>query len=168
MRLVKFQLPSRYSQLVHYLWSGKWQEADEETTNIMLQVARRKRQGYLDVKDIENFPCEDLLIIDQLWVYASKGRFGFSVQKKIFQSLSVTRKSIDKTWDDFTNCVGWSKKDRLVYYDELTFNCESASDGHLPYKHIAPNGHPVYFHGRSVDVINKFTSFMQRLVDCNI
>ncbi|CCQ59603.1 GUN4 domain-containing protein, partial [Crocosphaera watsonii] len=32
----------------------------------------------------DNFPCEDLRIIDQLWVKYSNGQFGFSVQKQIY------------------------------------------------------------------------------------
>nr|WP_243147621.1 GUN4 domain-containing protein [Scytonema sp. UIC 10036] len=110
IRLVKFQLPSKYSQLADYLWSGEWKTADEETVKVMLQVAGRERERYLDVRDIENFPCSDLHIIDQLWVYASKGHFGFSVQKKIYQSLGGTREYNEKIWYAFCDSVGWKNK----------------------------------------------------------
>ncbi|BAZ26100.1 hypothetical protein NIES4073_70060 [Kalymmatonema gypsitolerans NIES-4073] len=84
IRLVRFQVPEKYAQLAYYLAAGQWKEADEETHKVMLEVAGREKQGYLEVEDIQQFPCEDLRIIDQLWVQYSNGRFGFSVQKKIY------------------------------------------------------------------------------------
>ncbi|MDV7391123.1 GUN4 domain-containing protein, partial [Arthrospira platensis SPKY1] len=73
-----------YTQLNRLLKSGNWKAADEETTNMMCRVAGQTQQGYLGEGDIKNFPCEDLRIIDGLWVKHSNGRFGFSVQKQIY------------------------------------------------------------------------------------
>ncbi|WP_392480039.1 GUN4 domain-containing protein [Nostoc sp. C110] len=83
-RLVRFRIPEQYHQLAYYLAAGMWKEADEETFKVMLKVAEREKQGYLDINDIQQFPCEDLSIIDQLWINYSNGHFGFSVQKKIY------------------------------------------------------------------------------------
>lgn len=83
IRLLRCKLPLKYSQLAEYLMRGEWKKADEETLKVMLQVAGKENQGYLDVEAIDNFPCEDLRIIDTLWVSASNGHFGFSVQKEI-------------------------------------------------------------------------------------
>lgn len=71
----------------HYLAAGMWKEADEETFKVMLEVAGREKQRYLEREDIRQFPCEDLRIIDQLWVNYSNGHFGFSVQKEIYLSV---------------------------------------------------------------------------------
>ncbi|MEH2282341.1 MAG: GUN4 domain-containing protein [Nostoc sp.] len=87
IRLVRFQVPTLYEQLAYYLAAGKWKEADEETDRLMLQVAGREKQGYLDLDDIRQFPCKDLRTIDQLWVQYSNGHFGFSVQKEIYLSV---------------------------------------------------------------------------------
>ncbi|MFN6513994.1 MAG: GUN4 domain-containing protein [Nostoc sp. CreGUA01] len=84
IKLLRFQVPTRYAQLAYYLAALKWKEADEETLKVMLEVAGRDKQGYLTPDDIRKFPCEDLRIIDQLWVNYSNGHFGFSVQKKIY------------------------------------------------------------------------------------
>ena len=54
-----------YRQLRDLLKAEKWKEADEETERVMLAVA--KREFALDVNSIDNFPCEDLRTIDQLW-----------------------------------------------------------------------------------------------------
>ncbi|MDB9349117.1 GUN4 domain-containing protein [Nodularia spumigena] len=80
--LVRFRIPEQYHQLAYYLAAGMWKEADEETFKVMLEVAGREKQGYLI--NIEQFPCEDLRIIDKLWVDYSNGHFGFSVQKEIY------------------------------------------------------------------------------------
>lgn len=87
IKLLRFQVPTRYAQLAYYLAAGKWKEADEETFKVMLEVAGREKQGYLGYEDIRQFPCEDLRIIDQLWVNYSNGHFGFSVQKEIYLSV---------------------------------------------------------------------------------
>lgn len=84
LRVVRVTIPSYYQTLINYLSSGRWKDADEETVQVILQVANRVKQGWLDFKDIDNFPCEDLRIIDQLWVKYSNGQFGFSVQKQIY------------------------------------------------------------------------------------
>ena len=134
IRLVKFQLPSRYSKLADYLWSGEWKKADEETATVMLQVSKKENEnkGYLNRKDIENFPCDDLRIIDELWVYASKGHFGFSVQKNIYQTLDGFGTSKYKVWNDFGDHVGWRVKgSNWISYGELTFDTRSPK-GHLP------------------------------------
>ncbi|MFM6619893.1 MAG: GUN4 domain-containing protein, partial [Dolichospermum sp.] len=80
-----------YRKLRDLLKAGKWKEADEETLRVMLCVGEREREGWLDINSIDNFPCADLSIIDKLWVKYSDGRFGFSVQKRIYQSLGGTR-----------------------------------------------------------------------------
>ncbi|WP_414585421.1 GUN4 domain-containing protein [Scytonema sp. PCC 10023] len=131
IRLLRFKIPSRYNQLAHDLLSGEWQKADEETYQVMLKVAGRKSQGYLDEEDIENFPCDDLRIIDNLWVYASKGHFGFSVQKKIYQELGGTKRYNEKIWNTFGDRVGWRKGGSWVDLGSITFSI-SAGKGHLP------------------------------------
>ncbi len=90
-----------YTKLRDLLATGKWQEADEETEQKMLEAAGRTEDGWLRVEDIARFPCEDLRTIDQLWVKYSNGRFGFSVQKRIYESLGGTRKYDYKIWEAF-------------------------------------------------------------------
>ncbi len=120
-----------YGQLEQLLKAGKWKEADEETTNKMLEVARRTKEGWLRVEDIDNFPCEDLRTIDQLWVKYSDGRFGFSVQKHIYQSLKGTRSYDRKVWSAFGDQVGWRVGGSWLYHTDLKFN-QTAPEGHLP------------------------------------
>ena len=77
----------KYKKLEDFLKAGKWKEADLETGRIILELAKRKQQGWLNNDSIKNVPCWELQTIDQLWVKHSNGSFGFSIQKKIFEDL---------------------------------------------------------------------------------
>ena len=56
-----------YTKLRDLLVAKNWKEADLETDKRMLEVAGRESQGWLEVEDVENFPCQDLgTIIDKL------------------------------------------------------------------------------------------------------
>ena len=120
-----------YISLRNLLAAKKWKEADEETLRVMLKVAGREKEKWLDTESIEKFPCEDLRTIDQLWVKYSNGRFGFSVQKRIYQSLGGTSKYDEKVWDKFGDKVGWRKNNKWLYYYDLSF-LEKAPEAHLP------------------------------------
>ena len=120
-----------YRKLRDFLAQGKWKEADWETARVILAVAKREEEGWLDIVNIDNFPCEDLRTIDQLWVKYSDGRFGFSVQKRIYQSLGGTRGYNSDIWEKFGDKVGWRKGDRWLYYTDITFD-KKAPEGHLP------------------------------------
>jgi serine/threonine protein kinase len=128
-------VPSRYQKLEQLLSTGQWKEADEETARVMLAVANREKEGFLDAPSIDNFPCNDLYTIDKLWIKYSKDRFGFSVQKRIYQSLGGTRKYDEKIWIAFGDRLGWRKEGKwLSYwlsYKDITFDIK-APEGHLP------------------------------------
>jgi serine/threonine protein kinase len=120
-----------YRKLDRLLASGKWEEADRETARVMLKVAGEKEDGWLNDEHIDNFPCEDLRTIDQLWVKYSNERFGFSVQKRIYQSLGGTREFDSKIWEAFLDRLGWRVNSNGLDYRDLKFNTK-APEGHLP------------------------------------
>jgi glucan-binding YG repeat protein len=122
-----------YTKLRDLLAAGKWQEADKETGKVMCQAAGRTSEGWLEEEDIDSFPCEDLRTINQLWLHYSQGKFGFSVQKEIYESLGGTREYNEKVWEKFGDLVGWRKGEKWLNYSDLTFNLELASSAHLPW-----------------------------------
>jgi serine/threonine protein kinase len=135
-----------YTNLRNLLAAKKWQEADEETEIVMLKVAGKDRRDSLDRESIEKFPCEDLRTIDQLWVQYSDGRFGFSVQKRIYQSLGGTSKYDEKVAEKFGDKVGWRKKNQWLYYRDLPSR-EDAPEAHLPLGWLGVMGPlPEYLH----------------------
>ena len=114
---------------------GLWKEADQETLAVMLKAVGREKERLLNIKSIENFPCKDLRTIDQLWVKYSEGRFGFSVQKRIWESVG-------KDYGKFGCSVGWCIQKGMFRmlnswpYNQLTFNT-TAPHGHLPAAAVA-------------------------------
>jgi hypothetical protein len=130
-QLLKSAVGMDYRTLRNCLKAGKWGEADRETRRLMLAVAKREKEDWLDVNSIDNFSCEDLRTIDQLWVKYSNGKFGFSVQKKIYQGFGGTREYNSQIWQQFTMKVGWRKGGSWLYYNDITFDIK-APEGHLP------------------------------------
>ncbi len=120
-----------YINLRNLLAAKKWKEADKETARVMLKVAGREKEGWLNTESIEKFRCEDLRTIDELWVKYSNGRFGFSVQKRIYQSLGGTSEYDEAIFERFGDRVGWIQKNERLYYNDLTFS-EKAPEAHLP------------------------------------
>lgn len=125
-----------YAKLRDLLAAQDWKAADQETADRMCEVMNQQQEGWLQVEDIEKFPCLDLRNIDHLWVKYSKGKFGFSVQKEIWQS-SGSPTDYNKNWEKFGTAVGWRTKGVLgiggdwITYSQLTFDL-AAPKGHLP------------------------------------
>ncbi len=123
----------KYIRLEKLLAASRWEEADQETAQRMLEVINNNSWWDVAVKDIENFPCEDLKTIDQLWVYYSNRRFGFSVQKEIYLDLHGTKEYTREIWWKFADRVGWRKGEKWLNYSELIFKLhDNTPRGHLP------------------------------------
>jgi serine/threonine protein kinase len=159
-----------YSKLRDLLKAGKWKEADDETRRVMLAVAKRENKGWLDNNSVDNFPCEDLRTIDQLWVKYSNGKFGFSVQKKIYQGFGGTRSYDEKIWKKFGDTVGWRKAEIWLHHKDITFDIK-APEGHLPRRVGERADSTMVLIGwiiRDVDCFGWVSSLASRLVSCNI
>ncbi len=70
--------------------------------------------------------------INQLWLHYSDGKFGFSVQKEIYESLGGTEEYNEQVWRNFCDRIGWRKEGKYIMYSDLTFNLK-APQAHLPY-----------------------------------
>jgi len=120
---IKVKVQIDYTQLRNLLKKGKWQEADKETWKIMCISLSKPIGTYLFKSDIENLPDDDLQIVDQLWMGYSKGRFGFSVQKEVYDS-------VDADYVQFCAIVGWA-----------TYNSSDSANSDYYYSLKAPMGH---------------------------
>jgi uncharacterized caspase-like protein len=149
-----------YTNLRDLLATEKWQEADEETAKKMLEVAGKIKERWLIIEDIERFPCEDLRTIDRLWVKYSNGCFGFSVQKRIYESLGGTRLYDEKIWEAFGDRVGWRVNGNWLYYYYIYEKShKSTPGGHLPWG---------VWEGKWRCLGGCISSLASRLVKCNI
>jgi hypothetical protein len=119
-----------YSKLRDLLVNEQWKDADNETEMLILEAAHRKGQ-LLNVESIQKLPKTDLCTIDQLWVTSSRGRFGFSVQKEIWEYHQKNTDNEYELYCLFGNSVGWRKNGEWLWYKDITFNL-SAPKGHFP------------------------------------
>ncbi|NES84532.1 MAG: protein kinase [Moorea sp. SIO2B7] len=113
-----------YSKLKMLLLFKQWKKADQETWGILCQLAGKPIGGYLFNNDIRKLPCEHLEILDQLWVKHSRGRFGFSVQKRIYEEVGGE-------YNKFCDRIGW----------QLHRSNTSSSDSNFQFTGRSPVGH---------------------------
>jgi hypothetical protein len=120
-----------YTYLQALLEARQYQEADDETWRLLLQLARRTDQGCLNLDAVETLSCEVLDILDRLWWTYSQGRFGLRVQHRLYRALGGTAEFDFSLWQTFAEGVGWCQDRHWLNYAELTFS-DRAPLGHLP------------------------------------
>jgi hypothetical protein len=104
--------------LENYLKQKQWQRADEETAWIFYQVM--VKENYEDWQYLlKNFPRQTLNEIDRLWLESSNNKFGFSIQKDIYQRLGQPWWGNDKKWKEFCAEVGWFDGNDFLSYNGL-------------------------------------------------
>ncbi|KHG39782.1 WD-40 repeat protein, partial [Aphanizomenon flos-aquae 2012/KM1/D3] len=164
-------------ELDYLMQQNKWKDADTKNSQFILVSAKREKQGYFELNDVKNFQCQDLKKVDDLWVKNSKGKFGLSVQKRIYLE---TGNSLDFDWDkerftkwneekynSFLVTVGWKKgkeegRDQMRY-DELPWKEKDLANwkrGTIP---------TLYRTRRETLLRDRLRTplFWQRLVDCS-
>ena len=144
----------KYSKLDSLLQARKWKEADEETEKIIFKLLGREKierppklanlstyeafwNNRLSGDDVEVLPGTELRNINKLWLEHSKGHFGFSVQKRIWESIVRTEGEPTifqgRGCKEFDERVGWYVKGDWIYYSDIKYSL-TAPPGHLPIK----------------------------------
>lgn len=119
---------------------GKLKEADLETKRLLLKLAGREKDGWLRPGDVKGFSHQTLSAIDQLWIKHSNGRFGFSVQSKIWRKLGCNSSAGVSTQtlseNKFGQSVNWRVGGRwLSPWDSFNYDFQ-APQGSLPREYI--------------------------------
>ncbi|NEP06901.1 MAG: GUN4 domain-containing protein [Okeania sp. SIO2G4] len=124
---------SPYSKLENLLADNKWQEADEETYDLILTLTQRKRGGGINTRAIkEKISCEEISNIDRLWRKYSEDKFGLSIQVSIYLETGNNLEAYDpQSYQLFGDQLGWRKSRKWKKYEQLNFS-ENAPKGHLP------------------------------------
>jgi myosin heavy subunit len=115
-----------YEELNNLLENKKWEDADRKTYQMMLFIADREKEEYLDVENIQQFSCPDFKQIDEYWAKNSNGHFGFKKQKEIWIEtgnrlgieIGEYTKKDEEAYIRFASRVGWydeKDKDFLRY-----------------------------------------------------
>ncbi|MCT7980709.1 nSTAND1 domain-containing NTPase [Laspinema olomoucense] len=142
------QTPFDYSILQEHLANREWEKADKETYELLLSIAgpESEKQGYFNPDEYKQFSCQELTLIDDLWVAASGGTLGVSVQNKIYQETG-------KNWETMYDRVGWKQLNSKWLVEER-FNDTTNRWFYLGYARPnfenPPLGHLPIFHGLAV------------------
>ena len=126
-----FSAPSEvgfdYSPLQQYLLTESFEDADRFTSSKLRELAGEKavKRGYVYFSEVDSIPVIDLSTLNKLWIVYSRGKFGFTVQSKILDSVGGR---YDKLWPR----IGW-KKDGIWTRYPKAFNWSiEAPSGHMP------------------------------------
>jgi hypothetical protein len=116
-----------YTPLQQLLVKQDFLSADRLTLEKLCELAGSAalQRKWLYFSEVENFPIADLQTINTLWFIHSQGKFGFSVQRELWLSVS-------QDWDKLWSKIGWKTGNNWTRYPhEFTWDL-SAPLGHLP------------------------------------
>ncbi|KAG6505404.1 tetrapyrrole-binding protein, chloroplastic-like [Zingiber officinale] len=127
---------SALDALAAHLSSSEFLQADEETRRLLIALAGEaaQKRGYVFFSELQFIPAEELRAIDRLWKNHSGGRFGYSVQRRLWEKSS-------RDFTRFFIRVGWMKKleSEVEQYGYRSFPSEfmweltdGTPEGHLP------------------------------------
>jgi hypothetical protein len=145
--LISAQTGIDYTPLRDLLAKGQWEEADRQTYDLIEQIIktakRRNPHTFIELKTIAEFSCPDVATIDRLWKQHSDGKYGFSPQQKIWQTVNQNGDFSTETWRSFATQVGWKHGDvasssGYLLYEQLIFDPQTAPVGHLPWWFALP------------------------------
>ncbi|KAA8527290.1 hypothetical protein F0562_034613 [Nyssa sinensis] len=125
-----------FDVLEQHLSAKNFRQADEETRRLLIFLAGEaaQKRGYVFFSEVQFIPETDLKTIDDLWREHSNNKFGYSVQKKIWNRAK-------KDFSKFFLKVGWMKKldTEVQQYNYRSFPTEfiwelndDTPEGHLP------------------------------------
>lgn len=116
-----------YTSLQQALVQKKFELADNLTREKLCELAGEGaiQRKWLYFTEVEAFPSEDLHTVNVLWWVYSEGKFGFSVQRKLWLSLG---KDFVKLWPK----IGWKDGNSWTKYPKGFIWELNAPIGHLP------------------------------------
>jgi GUN4-like/ARM-like repeat domain, GUN4-N terminal len=116
-----------YRLLQELLAKQDFQTADSLTRQKLCELAGEGAiaRKWVYFTEVEAFPDEDLQTIDALWRVHSEGKFGFSVQRKLWISVGG---DFPKLWPK----IGWKSGNDWTKYPEGFIWSLEAPIGHLP------------------------------------
>ncbi len=116
-----------YLQLFNLLSLGEYQQADVLHNQKMCEASGTNAadRGWLYFTDVEQISLKDLQTLDRLWVVFSEGKFGYSVQRKIWLNLG-------KNWEKLWKQIKWKQEGSFARYPGGFIWNLDAPRGHLP------------------------------------
>jgi len=126
----RHQLGVDYTTLRDLLKQGEWELADNEHRRLLTVLGGEdsEERGWVYFTEARQFPVTDLKTIDNLWTHFSDGRFGFSVQRKLWVGQR-------RQWAKFFKAIDWmdaEKNDAYRKWPEEFIWKKEAAKGHMP------------------------------------
>ncbi|OLP18919.1 hypothetical protein BST81_08380 [Leptolyngbya sp. 'hensonii'] len=115
-----------YSRLKILLKNQEWILAGTET-ELKLAAAggRQSAFDFFSLQDFAQLPCQDLQTVDRLWSRYSRGRFGLSIQRQIWDRMSIPG-APSSSQGKFAAVIG---RDKTYAYDT---SLSQVNVGHFP------------------------------------
>ncbi|TAF51788.1 MAG: GUN4 domain-containing protein [Oscillatoriales cyanobacterium] len=116
-----------YIPLQQLLIEQDFEAADQMTRELLCRLggAASEARKWLYFSEVRNIPVKDLRTIDQLWVTHSNGKFGFSIQRKLWLGVS-------KNWEKLWPKMGWKTGNSWTRFPKQFTWSLDAPKGHLP------------------------------------
>jgi hypothetical protein len=116
-----------YALLQQMLIQQDFEAADRLTSQKMCEAAGSAAvaRGWVYFTEVAQINNTDLNTINLLWLAYSEGKFGFSVQRKMWLSLG-------KNWEKLWLQIGWKKDGKFTRYPGGFIWNLDAPKGHLP------------------------------------
>ncbi|MCA2554652.1 MAG: GUN4 domain-containing protein [Microcystis sp. M04BS1] len=128
-------LPSPNQTLEQLLAAKKWGQANDKTWEILLSKGDSDKSGDLNSFEVKNLECETLRYLNRKWSEASKKRYGFEVQSRIYSEYH--QQDIVSNIDQYTRFakrLGWF--DNIQNISTLSvenlYNRKNPHDGFYP------------------------------------
>ncbi len=143
-----------YVPLATLLATGNFEEADQFTRDNLIRIAGpdAQKRNFVYWTEVLNIPSTDLATMERLWLEFSDGKFGYTVQKRVWDIEQGN-------FDNFIRRIGWTKIEngverKLKWFgkSEFIYDVNKAVKGHLPLTNALRGtqlikqllGHPVW------------------------
>ena len=123
-----------YVPLATLLATGDFQAADQFTRDNLIKLAgtEAEKRNFVYWTEVSKIPVTDLATMERLWLGFSDGKFGYSVQKRVWDIENGN-------FDNFIRRIGWTTIDngnerKLKWFgkSEFIYDVDKAVKGHLP------------------------------------
>jgi len=137
---LKSETGADFMPLANALMTGDLKEADQITRDMLIFIAGAgpRSRKFVYFTEVPQIPETDLMTMENLWLKYSDGKFGYSVQARLFASACKQAEE-PENFEVFCRKIGWNlmddgleRKRRWFGADEFIYDVEEAPKGHLP------------------------------------
>lgn len=129
---IKSDMGIDFQPLKNALAAQDFLTADQITRDTLIKMGGQgaEDRNFVYFTEVAGIPEADLATMERLWLAYSQGKFGYSVQRRIFNLL-------DGDFERLFERIGWLKDEKLLRWtagegNEFLYDLKAAPKGHLP------------------------------------